>query len=528
MSSSGLKSQGKMAVVPALLFVVAGLGASASAFAAVSGKLGRKADLRMSSTPASVLGLPTESESQKKFNEDFNRGNYKQALFSWPAALGDHSFARSSTGFALYSYLLFKNEMRLAALEHLFLIKNPQNLSPEIRRLWSGALAPTDPLWRLARVRRTPQWRQVFASIEHSTDESARRLWSQALSAAVQDRLPLAKKNLAELSSLKQSLFDRDQITMARARLSFQASELNEALKSYESIERSSDYWLESLEERAWTNMRLGRPEQSLNDLKTLLADVFAPQVGPEPFYLQAFINLKICDYNQIFSSLEAFKKRYRSRIVALQKLASQGSTPSSEAVLEKLASTPITWNSAGYQSAELPRYFHRDEQMNDQLHLLQLMKQEEETIASLRSEEGERAWFKGASAPHQAFLRVLQSWPQRKLAGRKVMQRQFQKLAQQELADIHSIVQKMHIIEAEAIQRMTLVDRERLQANRPADKDKKSGSTSEKSLQLASQSSSDQLVFPVKAGEREVWIDELDHYQFSIKGCPRAKARTL
>ena len=83
------------------------------------------------------------------------------------------------------------------------------------------------------------------------------------------------------------------------------------------------------------------------------------------------------------------------------------------------------------------------------------------------------------------------------------------QAMARTELSAYHVVIEKLHLIEAEVIQRMYLA------SNIKADKDgnKKFVKTDKT------------LIFPYSD---ELWIDEVDSYHSQVKSCPRLKEATL
>lgn len=83
--------------------------------------------------------------------------------------------------------------------------------------------------------------------------------------------------------------------------------------------------------------------------------------------------------------------------------------------------------------------------------------------------------------------------------------QERFKSLAKQELEEISSIVRKFQILEIEATQRLHSI--------KPTKMTKKPSRTA------------DQLVFP---DEKEVWLDEITHYQVQASSCEPVKGKAL
>jgi hypothetical protein len=493
------------------------------------------------SEPAELRLLTFGNPAQDEFKKAYLSHNYPAALSAWPQAYASTPFADTATGYAFYSYLLFKADIRVTALEHLFLVKNPAQIAGPVRQLWRDAAPPSHDVWKLAHLRWTSAWTQVFAgfsgresvpfqpanitkatqlkgleqALARSTPNTNERAWAQwqlSLWAAIHDQTALAKNQIDALLNSKQTLFGKDQLHVAKARILFQEADLKGALNEYQMISRSSDYWLETLEERAWTYMRLGQPDKSLGELKTLLSPVFTPQVGPEPFFLQAFINLKICDFSQIFKTLDDFKARFRVRAALIQKLAKNGKTPEAEQAIAKLDHTALAWNSVGVNSSALPRYFHRDEVIATEMGIRQNLLSDAETLKNLNQRSP--GILNGSSTAARNINILLNQAPTRADQARTRVFQRLQVLAEGEVDEISLILQKMHIIEAEAIERMHLVKKEQL---------------SKGNTKAAIAHSDDDLVFPVNdKDDKELWIDELDNYHYQVKGCPNQGGKTL
>src|SRR5690606_30824461 len=88
---------------------------------------------------------------------------------------------------------------------------------------------------------------------------------------------------------------------------------------------------------------------------------------------------------------------------------------------------------------------------------------------------------------------------------SRKGALERLQFLAKKELNEYKQIVQKIHLVEAEVIQRMYLDD------NMKGQRAKKEHDEIRRT--------SDIMVFPAN---EEVWLDEIDNYSVAVKDCPK------
>lgn len=146
------------------------------------------------------------------------------------------------------------------------------------------------------------------------------------------------------------------------ARHAYEKNDLDKAISLYNQVPKSSDYWVDAQEEKAWAFTRKQDYNNAIGTLKSILNPVFAPYAGPEAYVLSAFIDLKICDYKSAFDKIKLFKEQMLPRVDALESITSN---PNSEFVndwIQKLAKGDITTSEQlGKDITKLPRYIQRD-----------------------------------------------------------------------------------------------------------------------------------------------------------------------
>ena len=113
-----------------------------------------------------------------------------------------------------------------------------------------------------------------------------------------------------------------DRELLKSARVLFEKKQYEQAMALYVQIPQASDYWVEALEERAWTHVHLKEHDQALANLKTLLAPPVKSEIGAEPYLLSTLIQLRLCNYNELFKVMKRFKEDIRPRHEAMQALA--------------------------------------------------------------------------------------------------------------------------------------------------------------------------------------------------------------
>lgn len=253
--------------------------------------------------------------------------------------------------------------------------------------------------------------------------------------------------------------------TMESARIAFEKGQLDQAITFYEKIPQSSDYWMEALEERAWTAVRKGDHNKALALVTTLTSDLLAPQIGPEPYFLKALLNYKLCHIVGVMEDFQLFKTRYQSREVELDKLVSQDSsfpvTSKALNVLKQKKSqiTDIKADDFGADIKNLPRYFYRDTKI----------------ISAVQS--GNDSDFK----------------------------KRLSELASLDLKEIKDVLQKMQVLETQVVQQVFAYNKE-MQKKKSSDFSKKVDKNA--------------LVFPYSSSN-EIWLDEIDSFDAATAECP-------
>jgi hypothetical protein len=282
-----------------------------------------------------------------------------------------------------------------------------------------------------------------------------------------------------------------DQIYMAAARMLYQDNKLDLAMKYYDQVPKSSDFWLEALEEKAWIYTRLDQFGGTLAEMKTILSPSLIAQVGPESYFLATLASLKVCDYTNIFKVLKEFKEHNRGRMNGLQQLADLGQTESSERALSKMESGAKTWAEIGPDVQNLPRFINRDEILSRATYRRGLAKIALNQATQLSNSS---SFFSGVLS--QAKTAVNNVDP--------TLKSRLKTLAGQDLEEMKKNLLKLQLVEAEAIHHMHV------------------GQNVAKNITEPKPNIKDKIEFPFE--EDEVWLDELDHYQAQAKGCPVEK----
>lgn len=276
----------------------------------------------------------------------------------------------------------------------------------------------------------------------------------------------LVKVSTTKTTSKTISVGKSDRTLMREARVAFEKKDYKKALSLYEAVPQSSDYWIEALEERAWSHVHLKEHDEALANLKTLFAPPIKSEIGAEPYLLSSLIQLRLCNYNELFKGMKRFKEDIRPRFEAMQVLAKTGESEASVKMLGRAAEIgSITRAAAGTDIANLPKLFYRDSKLQDAFK------------ASVKPGSSDR------------FANIVTA--------------RMKALAQRDVKETEAILRKLHLVEVESVSRM--YSEMHLADN--------------KKMSPAIERNANTLVFP--DDNDDVWMDELDSYRVNAKGCP-------
>ncbi len=329
-------------------------------------------------------------------------------------------------------------------------------------------------------------------------DRLSTQKWSEDFAASLKLKNSYKTIQLTDFDKLEKNIFTNcddcdDKRKMAKARGLFAKGQYDTARAIYDQVGKGSPYWLEAVEEKAWTYFRQNQLENSLAQAKTLLAPQFAGYVGSESYFLQSLAQLKSCNYKEVFETDRLFKEKQKPRLAEIQNLAKTGMNEAFKKVITETDKFPMRFSDIGENALHLPQLFFKDIEFQRQLMRYKLS---EKALAVLKAEGGS--------------LKLQGAFEKSKSTSAARLQIRLKQLATEETNENFKIVQKLNLIEIEAIQR--------LHADVELDK-----SLFKRSAFNAT--NSDQLVF---VDDGRPWIDELDKYQVRVKVCPQDIRRKM
>jgi tetratricopeptide (TPR) repeat protein len=496
----------------------------------------QKAKTQDASELRKVLKNPTAE--QNIFLTFFDKGDYEKSLYQWPTAFDGTAFAKTASGKALNALLLYKNGIKITALESLLAIENPDAIAPAISKMWVEAAPVGDPTWSLVQVAKwNPKWSDVFGTAAEirvrsrqtygsdqiaalkelikktqvDTTERAWLSWQLVLALSTGDDAGTAAKALAVLMKAPNNPVSQDLMTVTAARLLYQNGFLDAAIKYYQKVPKSSDYWFDAQEEAGWSYIRKGEPQNTIAITKTLTVPAFTSQIGPEPLFLRSLAELKVCDYPAVVATLNTFRDRFKTRAKELMAISDTSENKDVEAYIARAKKETMTLAKLGKLANKLPRFVTRDEVLAQAVATQNALEKEAKTAGDLyaRSLSGGtgKVGFQGRL---EEFRKAVDA---RALEARASTYNRVKSLASEEVNEIAQILQKLHIVEAEVLEQISVSNRvaDATAAQKASVKEGTTGSHAK-----------DRITFPA---EQETWFDELANYKVDIKkGCPSAK----
>lgn len=478
--------------------------------------------------------VPSPSAEQNIFIQFFDNGEMEKALFQWPAAFVDSEFAKTATGRALNALLFFKNGAPVFGLERLLTVENPSQIAEPLKKMWEEAAPDNHAAWaHIAPKSWNEKWISVFGPIadvrirsqgtfdgsqrnelaeliKKSPKNSRERAWLEwqaVLIQATEGDSGAAARVLSNLMKASVNPVSQELMTLTAARMLYQNGFLEASIKYYERVPKTSDDWFDAQEEMAWAMIRKGQPQDTIAVTQTLMSPMFVNLIGPEAVFVRSIALLKICDYPEVMNTFKAFNDRFKERAKNMMALSKESSTPEVKNLIERMKNGRVEAKTLGKDAGKLPRFATRDELLARMVRTEKALVTEAEKFSELYA----RSLSQGtAQVGFQARLEhVRKELDVRVQAARAAAYNRVKTLAEDEFNEIAVTLQKMHIVEAEVLQQISLADRVSGATSKSLLAEKK-GTTGSRSK--------DRLVWPK---EKEVWFDELANYRADVKkGC--------
>jgi hypothetical protein len=488
-------------------------------------------------SPFKALFPKTTAEQNILFSL-MQAGEFEKALLQYFEAFGKSEAHKSANGQGLLVYLFLKNGMTVYGVESLFSNVDPKRLSPVLAEPLREMLHDNHTVWKLARIQWAPDWTKIFSpSVEvqvksnkvftakdtealknlikisaPGTKDRAAIQWQLVISMALSGDTTTAAKLLNSLMTTPENPVGMDLMNMTAARMLFENGYMDAAVKYYKKIPTKSEFWLDAQEEMGWSYLRKGEPQNTLAATESLLIPELQYVVGAETVFLRSLGQLKVCDYPGVLKTLATFRERFKPKTAEMLQLSQNANTPSVKEFIAKTKKQRLKMTELGKLAATLPRMVSRDESLYKAVILEREFERESEIAMGIYG----RSLANGTSkVGFQGDMEIFKKSIESQLNGaRNASLARMKVLANEEIADIHRLLQKMHIVEAEVLQQ-ALTAQKVVQATKDSKAIEKKGTTVADAR--------DQITFPAENGQ--VWFDEIGKYKVDvIKGCQAVK----
>ncbi len=453
------------------------------------------------------------SHKPYSFIKAFEGKNFEKALNIWLKSVKSSPFAKSSTGSALYAYLLFQNGFEVLSLQHLLSQSQPVEIDPIVKRLWTVDINKRNPVWSYFFFSIPSEWHGFFPApavfelgskalspfqdspkliesllklaLDKTTDVFSVE-WAFVLNLIKKEDMDSAAKILAWLLKKTKDQSRKDKIHLTIGRLLADRGETDAALYYYGQLKKPSYFWLLAQEEKAWLFLNSGNYGPAYSTASVFEYPQFKKSASPYMFLALARSQLKNCDYKGTARSLSYFKSLFSKRGYNIEKALKTGD-------YNNLRENLLAFYSSGnpYYGMDDPHLFYhikKDSFLKSHILLYDYMN---------NREPAKKAKIPALAQTENEIIKQLE----------RQMQKRMRILLQREIKKINSVLTEFQIIETEALYRV-----QGFHALSPHKKIKPNASQ-----RLAPPF----LYFPFNPNE--IWLDELSAYQsYPLKGCPK------
>lgn len=470
--------------------------------------------------------IGTPNSEQSIFLRYVESADWEKAVLQFPGAFEGTAFQKSPNGRAMLGYVQFQAGLPVTGIQTLFMASNPKEINAVLRDEWKK-IAPVDHFaWDLAKVEWQPSWEVVFgepmelrvktvealstaknvdqlkklsAQATGNSKEKAQIDWQLVIAYSLNDQADQAAKLLASLMKSPYAPVSKDLMQITAGRLLFQNGYFDAATKYYEKVSKKSDYWTEAQEEMGWSYIRKGEPNNAMAVSQSLVTSGMNYQVSPEAFFVRSLSQLKVCDYTGVTETLAAFPKRFKERTKTLEGLVSEPGSEDANKGIALLKTKKIEVQDLGKTAQNLPRRFAHDEKLYEFAQAQKHLEDEAAVAEKLYAKSLALTGLQGS------FEKLKQTTLQRAQMAKTASYSRVKELAKEEVGETKEILRKLHIVEAEVIQQVSLAEKI---AKNAKGNDEKKGVTGYKGT-------ADAVKFPA---EDEVWFDEISNYRVDVK----------
>lgn len=285
--------------------------------------------------------LPKHPQTQK-FEIFFENKDYQKALELWLRFFYQSTFAKSSTGQALHSFLLFQNHFKVLALDTLFEKVNPKKVHPIVYNLWKLEVNNKDEVWQYTIQEWRPEWTSFFnpdlafqvgskkpiflnnkdhlyaqrllnLPLSQDIDKFSMR-WTLILYFIKNNDMELATKTMAWLLKKTKNSENKNEIYLTIARLLQSIGQTTASLHYYQQVQPQSYEWLLSKEEQSWIHYNNNNYDKAFDSIASIYHTDLRQYASPSMIVNWSLMQLKNCAYGDLASSIPYIAKHFSQK----------------------------------------------------------------------------------------------------------------------------------------------------------------------------------------------------------------------
>lgn len=165
----------------------------------------------------------------------------------------------------------------------------------------------------------------------------------------------------AESKSLSPAAQQSEKSIFAKARQLYSAKNYSAAIAEYSKIPTGSPRWPLAKEELGWSYFRAKDHSQALAQVRSLTNDYLNTQIDLEPFLLQSIILLYNCDYKSVYKTLADVKSKMATFVSAMDTLSKDRWNEVQTSAMTQLLTEKTHTGLKPEQFHQLPRRFFQD-----------------------------------------------------------------------------------------------------------------------------------------------------------------------
>jgi hypothetical protein len=158
---------------------------------------------------------------------------------------------------------------------------------------------------------------------------------------------------------------DSEKAIFSSSRKAFKTGDYQRSVEILNLINKSSLRWPLAKEEKAWAYFRLKNFALAMSEIRSLTNDYMNYHIDLEPYLLQSLILLYNCDYKSIFKVIKELKTTMSPYVIAMESMSTGRFNADQSNALNILIKRESFKQLTPKQMNQLPRRFYLDKTVN-------------------------------------------------------------------------------------------------------------------------------------------------------------------